>query len=270
MISTITPEKIEQSLDDLILKWQDNYYTDKEAYIISQYIIGKSFKLGILNRKDKKSLTYRRDNRTAIGFFRWLKEAQKREDALFNDFVSYLKNNGKNVSYKPYGSDVEGRVILHNYAGSYTWRPDYVLLLDGEKSILIESKSFKYDQYFKVENLKTYVNSNAFMVVGWNKYMIIYQTYTIKYMLEVGKKVSHFKSEKECIKVGGYDGISLKDIEEKGKGKVVNSDNLNWINIPVFDDSKRMKNYKDKNNKNKYFPIDKERKNKIDKQVFGE
>jgi len=135
-----------------------------------------------VNKKDSKSLSYRKDGRTQRQFERDLKRDTAFEQVAALMIKKNLLHEGKKVSVKDYGMDNSGDLVTDS--SEVSAKPDYLFVIDGQEHLYeIKVHSDKYPcMTFKASNIRSYIRQKAECVVVTESGYYIFNKEAMKYM----------------------------------------------------------------------------------------
>jgi hypothetical protein len=218
-----TVEEVEKEWNRIILlcrKFEKSHVEGDEEldalwdYAVESKILSPADIDGYMKRKN-----CHRDGRprTHLEFALNLNFGQKDEHNAFLYFIDWLKNKREDdIRWELNGSDMDGYVFLSTKSKKI-FEPDYRVFI-GEKSRLVESKSFHVQPTLKIVNLKKYKKRKAVIVLySFGKHYLIKKG-AINYLLE-----------KEIVIWSGYDSVELTSsdiselLEQKHMEEIINA-----------------------------------------------
>jgi len=192
MIDTIllkTGKDIEKEMNRIILiasAYQVSHIkANKELNELFNYgkETGKFSKAEIEDYMRRKNCHGNGRPRTHLEFAFNLSGGQREEHKVFLYLIEWLKKGKtEEIKWELYGSDLKGYVMIVNNKNNVI-EPDYKLSI-GEKSCLVESKSFYDVPKFKIANLKKYKERGAYIIMKYDGRYYFCSVLSISYMLK--------------------------------------------------------------------------------------
>lgn len=165
----------------------------------------------------KKSINFRRDNRTQKQFEQDILNSTNKEKFLLKLFVKYCKSKGQTITYRSNGTNNKGQLVKKSSCDA-----DYKITIDGQTNLYdIKNSPVLHKLTFKKYQLEQYVKQDAHILVFYGTGNINHDTSKLKkddtyFAIITPKKIQKILKEcrsykdkyfgyKECVRVEGKD-----------------------------------------------------------------
>lgn len=206
-------KKIQKMAEDLPTKKAEETIVALLDYARSKNIFSKEDIRGYEYRRDKTKDNKPRSN---VQFIKYLQSTHARELWTFERFYNYMCQEEKKkelrlqrrIDWKPHGSDVKGYVMIAYFGNreEKPTEPDFEMII-GDRKQLVEAKNFYAEHWFKVDNLKKYKETKAWIIVGNKGEYYLYGKNAVDLLLK--------KENKAINRFGKPSIIVSKNREEK-------------------------------------------------------
>jgi len=222
--------EIEKEHKRIIDSYESGNISEKEGNSEIEILLKNALLSRIINKEDIKCYNQRRDppssyngTRSHMEFALHMKKTHLEENKTFQHLVNVMEARGHNVQQDSFGSDEKGYIMISNFwdRKDTPTNPDRKINFSGTWRN-VEVKNFKREIWIKMNNLKKYIECQAYILINFDGLYYIFGNKTASYLLKNMSSPPQDRKGKPSLiinKDGNNAHYSLKQLIEIGAVK---------------------------------------------------